>query len=69
MVFANKTAAGVSKGILRAKHQFGIRYSGQVNLINFYRPRPPYWIRHFHSAILNFLNPNEEFVISDPKNP
>ena len=27
----------------------------QVNLINFYKPRPPYWIRHFERNILQVL--------------
>ena len=24
-----------------------IQYGSEVNLINFYKPRLPYWIRHF----------------------
>ena len=43
MDFVHKIAAGVSEGILHVKNQFG----GQVNLINFYKSRLPYWIRHF----------------------
>ena len=31
-----------------------IHYGGQVNLINFYKPRPPYWIRVLRSN--NFGN-------------
>ena len=52
MGFANKIAP---EHILRAKHD-------QVNLINFYKPQPPYWIHHFE-----FFKSERRSVISDPK--
>ena len=53
---ANKMAPVVSEGILRAENGFSFSFKKfemanpilrLSNLINFYKPGTPYWIRHF----------------------
>ena len=51
MGFANHMAPGIFESVFihsdLKNFKWRIQYGGQVNVINFYKPLPPYWIRHF----------------------